>query len=122
MTPPDDARTDGGTDDATADLADRIEALAGGWDRVERVELFGLPSFTAGGELFCVASPQGVSLTRLPDDDRTALEAVAEVGPFDADGRTVERWATVAPDDLPDDETLEPFLRASYEAALEDAT
>ena len=122
MTPPRDARADGGDDDATDDLADRVEAIVAGWDRVERVEMFGLPSFTARGELFCVASSQGVSLTRLPDDDRAALEAVADVGPFDAGGRTVERWATVTADDLPDDEALEPFLRAAYGAALEEAT
>ena len=118
--------TDGGErprgDETAEALRERVLAVVGDWDGVEAVEMFGLPSFTADGELFCVVSAQGVSLTKLPDGERAALEELVAVGPFDADGRTVERWATVATADLPDDETLEPFLRASYEAAREAAT
>lgn len=117
--------TDGGPgeaprgDEMAARLRERVLAIAEDWDGVEAVEMFGLPSFTVDGELFCVVSPQGVSLTKLPEEDRAALEDLVEVEPFDADGRTVERWATVSPDALPDDAALEPFLRASYAAAQE---
>lgn len=103
-------------------LRDRIGDLVDGWDGVEQVTMFGCPSFTARGTLFCVVSEQGLSLTRLPPDDRAALDGLVAVSPFDADGRTVESWATVAPDDLPDDATLEPFVRTSYEAAREEAS
>ena len=104
-------------DEVAEALRERVLDVVGDWDRVEAVEMFGLPSFTADGELFCVVSAQGVSLTKLPDEERAELAEHADVGPFDADGRTVEGWATVAPDALPDDATLEPFLRASYEVA-----
>lgn len=114
MTPDEDAEED--------DLRERVSAIVEDWDGVEQVTMFGLPSFTARGQLFCVVSEQGLSLTRLPDDDREELAGMADVEPFDADGRTVESWATVATEALPDDETLVPFLRASYEAALEEPT
>lgn len=102
-------------------LRERVAALVADWDGVEAVTMFGLPSFTAREELFCVVSEQGVSLTRLPPPDQEVLETLVDVRPFDAGDRTVERWATVAPDDLPDDETLRRFLEASYEAAKADA-
>lgn len=102
-------------------LRERITDLVEEWDGIEQVTMFGLPSFTAHGQLFCVVSEQGLSLTRLPDRGREELATIADVVPFDADGRTVEGWATVPAQGLPDDETLVPFLRASYEAALAEA-
>lgn len=116
---PSDAGENPRADEVAEALRERVRGVVGDWDRVETVEMFGLPSFTVDGELFCVVSNQGVSLTKLPDEERSALAEHAEVGPFDAEGRTIERWATVPPDALPDDDTLEPFLRASYEAARE---
>lgn len=113
---------DVGDEDAQVDeLRDRVVAIVGDWDGAEQVTMFGLPSFTAHGELFCVVSAQGLSMTQLPNDDRAELSAVVDVTSFDADGRTVDRWATVATEALPDDETLIPFLKASYDAALTDA-
>ncbi len=103
-------------------LRERVAGLVADWDGVASVTMFGRPSFTVHEELFCVVSEQGVSLTRLPPADREMLEALVDVTPYDADGRAVERWETIAPADLPDDETLARFLRASYEAALADAS
>lgn len=117
---------DGGSEPADGDapvdaLRDRVGRLVDDWDDVEMVTMFGLPSFTAREELFCVVSEQGVSLTDLPPPDREVLETLVDVSAFDAGGRTVDRWATVAPADLPDDETLRRFLRASYDSARSDA-
>lgn len=110
-------------DDAEVDtLRERVAGIVEDWDGVASVTMFGRPAFTVHEELFCVVSEQGVSLTRLPPADREVLETLVDVTPYDADGRAVERWETIAPADLPDDETLARFLRASYEAALAEAS
>lgn len=103
-------------------LRARVGAIVADWEAAEEVTMFGRPAFTARGELFGVVSEQGLSLTRLSEADRTSLADVATVESFEATGRTIESWATVAAGDLPDDETLASFVRASYDAALEAAT
>jgi len=97
------------------DLRGTVATVAD-WPGVEERAMFGCPSFTADGELFAVVSNQGVSITKLPDAHRAELEATVTVTPFDAGGRTIEGWATVPPESAAP-EVLEPFLRASYEAA-----
>lgn len=114
--------TSGDGDAEVEALRVRVGAIVADWDATEEVTMFGCPSFTARGELFGVVSEQGLSLTRLPEGDRTSLADVATVGPFDAAGRTIDSWATIAAGDLPDDETLASFVRASYDAAVEAAT
>lgn len=103
-------------DGQVGDLRGLVTAVAD-WPGVEERTMFGCPSFTADGELFAVVSNQGVSITKLPEAHRAELEDTVPVSPFDAGGRTVSGWATVPPESAAP-EVLEPFLRASYEAAL----
>lgn len=79
--------------------------------------MFGWPSYLVDGELFAVLSEQGLSLTRLSDEDRRLLAATHRVFPFVANGRAVASWTTVSVtvDEL---ETVFPVVRKSYDAAV----
>ncbi|SFL24944.1 hypothetical protein SAMN04487950_3041 [Halogranum rubrum] len=87
------------------------------WSAVSSHTMFGCPSYLADGELFAVLSDQGLSLTRLPDDDRRVLAATHRVFPFIANGRAVASWTTVAvtPNEL---DAMFPVVKKSYDAAL----
>ena len=94
-----------------------VDDLVMAWPGVSRRTMFGCPSYVADGVLFAVVSEQGLSLTRLSDAQRVALDRSVPVEPFVAGGRTVQRWATVPVDT----DSLDPVataLRQSYDAAL----
>ena len=76
---------------------------------------FGCPCYRANGKVFAALTTDAVA-RRLPEGVRANLEAERETEPFDANGRATERWVQV-PTDGPDLGELEPYLRASYEAA-----
>ncbi|SEO53654.1 hypothetical protein SAMN04487948_103129 [Halogranum amylolyticum] len=86
------------------------------WPSVSSHTTFGWPSYLVESELFAVVSDQGVSLTRLPDEDRRRLAATHRVSPFVANGRAVASWTTVAvtADDV---DALFPAVKKSYESA-----
>lgn len=118
MTPPPRLAPDGGSEIDVDALREAVAALVDGWPDIDETVMFGCPSFRADGELFAVVSDQGLSLTKLPDDERDRLADDYGVQPFDAGGRQVSGWATVAvvPEAV---ETLEEYVRASYDVARE---
>lgn len=77
---------------------------------------FGRPCYRASGKVFAVLTTDAVALTRLPDEARSDLEVERETEPLDANGRATKRWVSV-PTDGSDLGELEPYLRASHEAA-----
>ncbi|RDZ65904.1 hypothetical protein C5B90_06030 [Haloferax sp. Atlit-12N] len=111
------AGTSRGSRAAVETLAAAVWREAASWPAVERTALFGCPSFRANGTLFAVVSEQGLSLTSLPAEARTAVAERHRVLPFEANGRVVGSWVTVdiEPNRIAE---LSDALRASYEAAL----
>ncbi|MFC6938485.1 MmcQ/YjbR family DNA-binding protein [Salinirubellus sp. GCM10025818] len=102
---------------AGAGLREAFDAMVGGWEEeVSTVTMFGCPCYRANGKVFAALTTDAVALTRLSDDARADLEAERETEPFDANGRAVKKWVQV-PIDGSDLDELEPYLRASYEAA-----
>lgn len=83
--------------------------------------MFGCPSYRAGGTLFAVLVTDGVALTRLLDDRREQVGQSFETGPFQAGDWTVTKWVQVTIDDASRLDALRPFVRASYETALEES-
>jgi hypothetical protein len=79
--------------------------------------MFGCPAYRASDETFAVLVSEGVVLTRLPDPERDRLNADFGTEPFYAGGRYVPEWAKI-PRERASLEELEPFVRASYEAAM----
>ena len=104
-----------------AELKVAFEDLVLDWPSVAAETMFGCPSYRADGTIFAVLVTDGIVLTRLPPDERTQLEQLFDTSPFDAGGRTVEKWVTVPVDSGSTLTALRPYLEASYEAALNDA-
>ena len=100
-----------------AELRAAFDELVSGWDGLTTRSMFGCPSYQAEGTLFVVLVTEGVALTRLPPTERERLAESFETGPFRAGDRTVTKWVQV-PADGGTVEALEPYVRASYEAAL----
>jgi hypothetical protein len=98
-------------------LRTAFDELVGAWDGVEATTMFGCPSYRADGTLFAVLTTGHVALTRLPDAEHELLAETFETGPFRAGDRTVTRWVQV-PADEASLGALEPYVKASYEAAL----
>lgn len=108
--------------DDGAPLRDVFEDLVLAWPSVTAKTMFGCPSYVADDTLFAVLVTDGIALTRLPTDRRESLDASFETGPFQAGERTVTKWAQVTVDDPGIVDDLEPFVRASYEAALDETS
>ena len=104
-----------------AQLRAAFEEIVLDWPGVTATTMFGCPSYQAKATLFAVLVTEAVALTRLPADDRTQLEQLFGTAPFDAGGRTVEKWVTVPVESDSTLTALRPYLEASYEAALNDA-
>jgi hypothetical protein len=100
-----------------AGLREAFDGMVGTWEEeVSTVTMFGCPCYRANGKVFAALTTDAVALTRLPEDVRADLEAEHETEPFDANGRAVKKWVQV-PTDGSDLGEIEPYLRASYEAA-----
>ena len=104
--------------DATegAALREAFDDLVGEWEGLSTVTMFGCPCYRAGGKVFAALTTDAVVLTRLPDDVRADLQAERETEPFDVEGRSTKKWVQV-PVDGAGIEEIEPYIRASYEAA-----
>lgn len=107
--------------DTGRELQEAFEAAVGDWPGVTSRTMFGCPSYQADGTLFAVLVTDGVALTRLPDAERERLAEAFETGPFRAGERTVTKWVQVATDADGLDGLL-PYVEASYETALAEAT
>jgi hypothetical protein len=97
-------------------LREAFDELVGGWDDMSNVTMFGCPCYRASGKVFAALTADAVVLTRLPDDARAELAAEWETEPFDVQGRSTGKWVQV-PVEGADLGELEPYVRASYEAA-----
>ena len=107
--------------DAGGDLKAAFEAMIDPWPRVTGTTMFGCPSYRAEDTLFAVLVTEGVVLTKLPEDRREEIAEGFETGPFQAGGRTITKWVQITVENSDAIETLQPFVEASYEAALAEA-
>lgn len=105
--------------DATegAALREAFDDLVGGWEGLSNVTMFGCPCYRAGGKVFAALTTDAVVLTRLPDDVRGDLQGERETEPFDVEGRSTKKWVQI-PVGGADLVEIEPYIRASYEAAV----
>lgn len=102
------------------DLRTKLEAEVLAWPKTAARRMFGCPSYQAAGKLFAFLVTDGLVLTHLPPKDQERLARLRGAGPFRAGTRTVQRWVKVSAKERRDLERLLPFIRRSYEAALEE--
>ena len=110
------------TEAADAELRERFEAEVLSWPRVSKRTMFGCPSYQAAGRLFAFLVDAGVVITHLRQSDREALSEHCEIEPFQAGERTIERWGQVAVEGEHDLRRVLPYVRRSYEEALDRAS
>lgn len=102
-----------------AALKSAFDEIVSDWPHVTATTMFGCPSYQAEGTLFAVLVTDGIALTRLPGDHREQVRQAFETGPFQAGERTVKKWVQITIDDLAELDSLVPYIKASYESALE---
>jgi len=89
------------------------------WPGVRAKTMFGCPSYQANGILFAFLVSKGVVITRLDDASRSRLSAELHAAPFKAGQRTVRAYLEVPVERGEDIGPVLPFVRKSYEGALE---
>lgn len=104
-----------------AALETAFEDVVLNWPDVAATTMFGCPSYQADGTLFAVLVTEGVALTRLPSDHHEQVAQAFETGPFQAGERTVTKWVQVIIEDPAELDDLVPYIKASYESALEES-
>lgn len=107
--------------DRMADLRDAFEAGVLDWEGVTTQVMFGCPAYQAQGKLFGFLVTEGLVLTKLDAKARHALERDRDAGPFESDGRTMDRWCRVPVAEPADLDDLMAHVEASYRAALQEA-
>ena len=107
------------TEEAGGALRAALEAKLLAWPQVAARRMFGCPAYLADARLFAFLVSEGVVITQLRLRDRQTLARDYRTEPFKAGERVIERWIKVfvpGPDKLP---RLLPYIRRSYEAALD---
>ena len=96
-----------------------LEAEVLAWPQVEKKEAYGCPGYAAGESLFALLVTAGVALTQLDPSQREALEREHPVRPFRAGDRLLQGWAVVPLTDSLEVRQYFPYIRQSYQNALE---
>lgn len=87
---------------------------------VEGRKMMGCPCYMARGKMFAFLVDDAVVITRLEQMERDRLEAEHGAGPFTHGPRVMAGWARV-PVEEEDLAGILPYVKRSYEAALEEA-
>lgn len=110
------------TENASQELRKQFELDVLSWSRVSTRPMFGCPSYQVAGRLFAFLVDEGVVITHVRKADREALSERFTVTDFQAGERVIERWAQVEIDDRRDLAYVIPYVRKSYEEALENTS
>jgi TfoX/Sxy family transcriptional regulator of competence genes len=99
-------------------LREKFEEIVLGWPGVSKRMMFGSPSYAAGRTIFAMLVTSGVILTRLDDDQKSALLSGGMADYFTGHGRVMKKWIVIAVKDPSSIERYLPYITASYHAAL----
>lgn len=99
-------------------LREALEKEILAWPEVAKKTMFGCPSYTAGGGLFCFLVAGGLVLTALPEKARAVAEKHLGGAPFQAGPRIVEKWLQVPIASPADMKRTTRYVKQSYAAAL----
>jgi TfoX/Sxy family transcriptional regulator of competence genes len=98
-------------------LRERFEEIVLGWPGVKKKMMFGCPSYRAGGTLFAIIVTDGIILTRLDEEQKSALISAGSADYFSGQGRVMKKWVVISIGDLSSIDRYLPFITASYKAA-----
>ena len=89
------------------------------WPKVSSKKMFGCPCYKVEDKLFAFLVTDGIVITRLDQADRERLSRKHPTTSFRAGKRRVKNWIKVAIENQTDIDQIMPFLRKSYESALQ---
>lgn len=98
-------------------LREKFEEIVLAWPGVKKKLMFGSPSYAAEGTLFALLVTDGIVLTRLDEEKKSALLSTGGAGYFTGHGRVMKKWVVIIIDDPSNIDRYLPFISASYQAA-----
>jgi hypothetical protein len=108
------------TESASQELREKFEYVVLSWKGVRKKILFGSPSYAAGDTTFAMLVDGGIILTRLDDDQKSALISGNQAEYFVGHGRVMKKWVLIPIRDPAEIENFLPSISASYARASEE--
>ena len=90
------------------------------WEQIDTKMMFGCPCYQANGKLFVFLVTRGIVITQLDKEDKETLSQQFPTTPFKAGKKTVQHWARVPINSKKDLNQIMPFVRKSYDRALQE--
>ena len=100
----------------TGSVRKALEQEVLGWPGVAAKPMMGCLCYFHGRKFFAFLVTKAVVITKLGEEDRTALSTKTGGGPFEMEGKTVKAWVRVPLKGPGDVKSVLPFVRKSYEA------
>jgi len=107
------------SEEETGDLRLALEKRILRWRGVGTKQMFGCPCYQANSDLFAFLVTGGIVVTCLSEADRATLSRWPGTGVFQAGKKTVRHWVRIPIRDSADLDQVMPFVRRSYQAALQ---
>ncbi len=89
------------------------------WPKVNSKKMFGCPSYKAENRLFAFLVTEGIVMTQLNQADREEVSRKYATASFQDGKRRVKNWVKVIIENKKDIDQIIPFVRKSYENALQ---
>ena len=89
------------------------------WPQVKTNKMFGCPCYQVNGKLFSFLVTGGVIITRLTEEERTALSHQFQTSPFQAGNKSVRNWTRVTLKSKRELNQIIPFIKKSYNSIFE---
>jgi len=100
----------------TGSVRKALEQEVLGWPGVTSKPKMGCLCYFHGRKFFAFLVTKAVVITKLSEEDRTALAKKTGGEPFEMNGKTVKAWVRV-PLEVPGDvKSVLPFVRKSYDS------
>ncbi len=82
--------------------------------------MFGCPCYQANGKLFVFLVTKGIVITKLDNEEKKILSQQFLTTPFKTGKKTVQDWARIPINSKKDLDQIIPFVRKSYDRALQE--
>ena len=108
------------SEDEMKDLRLAFEEKVLKWEQINTKKMFGCPCYQANGKLFVFLVTKGIVITKLDNEEKEILSQQFTTTPFKAGKKTVQNWARIPIKSKKDLDLIMPFVRKSYDRALQE--
>ena len=106
------------SEEETKDLRLAFEDKVLTWPSIGTRKMYGCPCYKAQGKLFAFLVTKGLVITCLSETDREKLSHQYQTSPFQAGRITIQGWVRIPIQDKREVESVMPYVKRSYRAAL----